>query len=473
MILRDWKVLDENQTEQLRQTAWRFLADTGFVVQHEGLLRACRAAGAGVDDASGRVRVPQALARELMQRVPSQYTIRNLLGDTWEVGGERPLGLAIVTDPWIIDYSTQQPRRPSLEDVRRHTMVAAQLPPVAAISCMDYPVTDVPGPSSNLRALEMHVLHHARHYVVMATSPASLADWISLARVLAPGQDLQGMLTVAVATGSPLVLNQINGDLLLAALEHGFPIQPTVCPMAGSTSPYSLAGTLLQAHLEVLMVVLLAQLARPGSPVLHASGLSVTDLRTAHDLYYTLDKVLWKIASVQLARAEHLPAMAECGGTMVHRCDAQAGAEGMLFMLAAQSSGAHVLSGFGSCHNAVGMSAEMMVLQEAYLQGARHLQRGIAVDEARLALDSLRAAGPGTHFLEDELTLRLMRSDEFFRHPVFDLSGRSGASPSMLERAHQRVEQLVAGFRNPVPEAVQENIRRHFHDRCASAEQSQ
>lgn len=463
----EWKVLTDAQRAEMREATWAFMEDTGFVVQHAGLLQAARTAGAAVEEASGRVRIPRELARELMTRVPSRYTIRNLLGQTWEVGGERQLGLAIVTDPWIIDYATLQPRRPCLEDVRRHTIVAAQLAPVAAMSCMDFPVTDVPEPTSNLRALEMHVLHHARHYVVMATSLESLNEWIRLARILVQSDDLRGLLSVAVATGSPLVLNEINGDLLMTAIRHGFAIQPTVCPMAGSTAPYSLAGTLLQAHLEVLMVTLLAQMVRPGSPVLYASGLSVTDLRSAHDLYYTLDKVLWKVASVQLAQAEHMPAMAECGGAMTHRYDPQGGAEGMLFMLAAQASGAQVLSGFGSCHNAVGMSAEWMVIQDAFLRGARHLSRGIVMDDARLALASLRRTGPGSHFLEDDLTVKLMRSDEFFRDPIFDLSGGIGPSRSMLERAHQRVEELVTGFRSPVPEQVQEAVRRHFHDRCA------
>lgn len=481
MNMETWNVLGEAQTQRLRKAAWEFLERTGVTVQHAGLLGAARASGALVDEASGRVRIPAALAAELMARVPASYTIRNLLGETWEVGGDRQLGLAIVTDPWIIDYATLQPRRPCLEDLRRNTIVANQLAPVAAISCMDFPVTDVSGPSSNLRALEMHLLHHSRHYVVMAASAESLTAWLDLARlIVSAGEtesdgagrcpDLRGLLTVAVASGSPLHLNEVNGDLLLMAIENGFAIQPTVCPMAGSTAPYSLAGTLLQSHLEVLMITLLAQMVRPGSPVLYASGLSVTDLRNAADLYYTLDKVLWKIASVELAKAERMPAMAECGGTMTHRHDPQAGAEGMLFMMAAKASGADLLSGLGSCHNAIGMSAEMMVIQDAYLRGAAHVTRGIVVDDARLALESLRLAGPGKHFLEDDLTLELMRSDEFFRDPIFDLSGGHGLGKSMLERAHQRVEELVAKFKNPVPETVQEAIRRHFHDRSIAVE---
>jgi trimethylamine--corrinoid protein Co-methyltransferase len=234
--------------------------------------------------------------------------------------------------------------------------------------------------------------------------------------------------------------------------------------MAGSTAPYSMAGTLLQSHIEVLMIALMAQVLRPGHPVEYMSGLSVTDLQNGADLYYTMDKMLWKTASVQLGLAEHMPVGAECGGTLTHRYDPQAGAEGMLFMLAAHASGAHRITGFGSCHNAIGMSAEMMVIQQAYLRAARHLARGIRTDKPLLGTASLERVGPGGQFLDDELTVDLMRSDEFFRDDVFDLSGGHGAGKPLVERAHERVEEWVSGYQSRVPGAIQEGLRRHFKD---------
>jgi hypothetical protein len=33
----------------------------------------------------------------------------------------------------------------------------------------------------------------------------------------------------------------------------------------------------------------------------------------------------------------------------------------------------------------------------------------------------------------------------------------------MLERAHEKVERMVAGFESPLPGQVQEDLRRYFH----------
>jgi hypothetical protein len=43
---------------------------------------------------------------------------------------------------------------------------------------------------------------------------------------------------------------------------------------------------------------------------------SVADLMTVYDRYYTVDKVLWKIAAVQLGKSYNLPVIAECVGTL-------------------------------------------------------------------------------------------------------------------------------------------------------------
>ena len=69
-------------------------------------------------------------------------------------------------------------------------------------------------------------------------------------------------------------------------MERCYPIIPTVCPMAGATSPYSVAGTILQSNVETLLPVLTAQVYKPGQAVYYCAAPSVTDMRSGHDLYY-------------------------------------------------------------------------------------------------------------------------------------------------------------------------------------------
>jgi trimethylamine:corrinoid methyltransferase-like protein len=145
---------------------------------------------------------------------------------------------------------------------------------------------------------------------------------------------------------------------------------------------------------------------------------------------------------------------------MTYRYDQQNGAEGMLFMLAAYESGSAILSGIGSCYNANGMSAEMMVIHAAWLDAARFLNRGIDTEGLDEALESITRVRPGGHYLADDLTLKMLRTDEFFGNELFDHSENCGSHQSLLERAHRKVGALVAGFESPVPGKVQQDLRR-------------
>ena len=466
--------LSESEVEAIDRAAFDLLERRGFRVMHEEALERLGKAGATVE-ASGLVRMPRSLMAELLAQVPRTYQITGLDGIVRTIGGGEQYGNAIVTDPWIIDYETGGPRRPRLEDLRRNTIVAQQLGHVAGIGRMDFPVTDVEGPASSHRALLEHLLHHAKHYYVYVTSLESLDEWIEIGRVLTGGEGLResstgrALFSTAVASLTPLTITAMNVELLKTACRYGMPVVPTVCPSAGTTSPHSLAGTLLVGHIECLMIAALAQLYRPGHPFLYTFGPAVTDMRSGTCLYYTFDKVLWKYAHVQLAKAHNLPASTECGGATTFRADAQHGAEGVLFMLAAAASGADQINGFGSTYNAIGHSTEMMVIQSGWLELARFLQRGIPTDPVRLAVEEIAAAGPGGHFMMDELTLRTMRGGEFatgerLATDLFDWSGEPDGKP-LMERAHEKVAAMVEGFESPVPIGIQEALRRHFRDR--------
>ena len=151
---------------------------------------------------------------------------------------------------------------------------------------------------------------------------------------------------------------------------------------------------------------------------------------------------------------------------MSARYDLQSGAEGMLFMLAAHESGADLLAGIGSCGNAMAMSGEMMLVQTAWLKAARFLTAGLDTD-VHLAVENIRRTGPGGHYMADDLTMELLRSEEFFNNTLFDYGDLHEGQPSMLERAHRKAGEMTTGFECPHSGAVQEALRRFFRDECA------
>jgi len=462
--------LTDDNYEALREAVEELLWDVGFVVNNGTILDRLREAGASVDHDKCTVKLQPQLLWELCGKAPGSYRMTGINGDTYEIGKGGPYKLAIVTDPWIADYPSGQPRRPVLGDVIRNTRLIQSQPDVCMTSLMDFPVGDIPGPSSRYRAQEAHLLNHAKPYFVLPTSYESLLEWLEIGRILTRGAPLEnsGLFSFAVALISPLKMESFNCKILLESIKYGFPVVPTVCPMAGATAPYTFGGTLVQGIAEALAVLCATQAMAPGHPYLFALGTSTTDMSSGRDQYYTVDKVLFKMAANEFAKRLGLPVGAETGGAFSSRYDMQSGAEGMLMTLSAIMCGADVLSGAGSCLNANGLSAEFILSHYALLDAAAHMKNGFSLSELGRSLDSIREQGIGGNFLTDDLTLENLRCSEFFSTPLFDESGEHGGGMTMLERAHAEANRVEKSFVSPVPEDIAKALSGHFDRICAA-----
>ncbi len=461
------RTLNDAEIEKLHEKTLDLFENVGVYVGHEEALKVLGRAGALVDETAGRVRFPAAMVRELLALAPPVAIETGLNGKTLQVGGENHYFLSLILDPFIVDYHHGL-RRPVLEDVRRHTILGESLDRISSMMRMQFPVSDVPEPDCYYKTMEVFLCHSTKHTAIYPTSEENCREWFAAMAVVAEaaGLDVEKtpLLSVAMAVTSPLQVHGPNIEIMKMAMSKGYPIIQTVCPMAGTTAPYSLAGTMLIVNAEALLPVLIAQCYRPGHPVFYGSGPSVTDMKSGHDLYYRAEKMLFKLACVQMGKYYRLPISGEAGGTLTHRHDVQNGAESMLYLLAAQS-GQNVIGGLGSLHNANGMSAEQIVMQCGLTDMAEYVTRGIDMSDHKLALDSISQVGPGGNFMTDPLTLELLRGKEFFQSPYLDFSGGySKDAPGMFEIAHEEVERLVEQYRPTVPENVQEAIRRHFRE---------
>jgi trimethylamine---corrinoid protein Co-methyltransferase len=459
------RVLSDSEIEKLHEKTLELFETVGVTIGHAETLALLKKAGAKVDEPAGRVRFPPPMVRELLKLAPSVAVETGINGKILQAGGNNRYFLSLILDPFIAD-DRDGLRRPVLEDVRRHTILGESLDRINSMMRMQFPVSDVPEPDSYFKTMEVFLCHTTKHTAAYPTSEENCREWMDVTAVIADaaGLDVEKtpLLRIAMAVTSPLQVHGPNIEIMKMAMSRCYPIISTVCPMAGTTSPYSIAGTTLIANAEALLPVLIAQCFKPGHPVFYAVGPSVTDMKSGHDLYYRAEKMLFKVAGVQMGKYYNLPIAGEAGGTLTHRPDVQNGAESIMYLLAA-FSGQNVIGGFGSLHNANGMSAEQIVMQCGLADMAEFITRGIDASDYKLALESIAAVGPGGNFLTDPLTMDQLRGDEFFGSRYLDQSGGyTPNAPDMFDIAHQEVERLVGQYRPTVPEKVQEAIRRHF-----------
>jgi len=443
--------------QKIEQTLW----EIGLRVELAQVRDACTAAGAEVR--GDRVHFSPEVLNRLMSLAPKSYEIRSPYGRSWTIGDGKQHMAGIVMDPWINDPETGA-RRPCMDDLLTNLALMEHYKEVALVSRMDFPVTDYEGDISSYKALEQFFLHINKHISAYCTSVESLQEYFEIGEVLLGDQPLKDskIMSVAVATLSPLAVTDINCRLLLEAAKYNFPVIPTTCPMAGTTSPYSLIGTFVQGMAEVVGLCAVLQAVNPGNPYLMAFGPSVADLSDCHDMYYTMDKPIWKLAAAEITADYGLPFLAECGGNTPSGFDMQTGAESMIQMLSGVGSGAAVIAGVGSCYNANGLSSENIVIGMTLKHASDFMLRGIRLDQLEESMDSMEEQKDSGHFLLDDLTLDNMRSDEFFTDDLLNMAGEFKEAPTMLRRAQSAVARIKASYASTVPADVQTRVSAYF-----------
>lgn len=301
----------------------------------------------------------------------------------------------------------------------------------------------------------------------MPTDMDNCQVWLGLLDILQDEyrwQDGDPIASIASAVTSPLQLDQINCDLIEIATKKGFPLTSTVCPMAGATSPYSVTGAALISNVEALLVIIVAQVLKPGHPCFHTGGASsVMDMRTGHDLYYKAEKMKFKLLSCQLSNFYEVPHAGETGGSLTYRHDMQNGVESMSQILSSVLGGQAWFGGLGSLGNANGMSAEQMIIQNELLSMVEYYKRGVDLKNLDRDYESIKQIGIGGNYMMDDLTLENLGSDEFFESDIFDLTGiYKEKTASIYEKAHQKVNEIVKNHKPVLSEKSQENIKAFF-----------
>jgi trimethylamine--corrinoid protein Co-methyltransferase len=252
---------------------------------------------------------------------------------------------------------------------------------------------------------------------------------------------------------SPLHLDTSVTDILIEWCRRGLPLVLSSAPMAGSTSPVTLAGTLVQLNAEQLSGVVLSQLVRPGTPVLAGYIPGLADMRSGGYVGGAVEFGMMQAAAAQLAHFYRLPIYGSGGMTDSKLPDAQAGYEKMATLLLAAMGGCNYI------HHALGMitnmnvaSLEQAVIDDEIVGMAMRALRGIELTESSLAVEAIGRVGPGGHYLMDPHTLRFMRS-EFYHPALSDRQNRAAweaaGSPDTRTRATARLETLMQAHRPP------------------------
>ncbi|HJW20951.1 MAG TPA: trimethylamine methyltransferase family protein, partial [Candidatus Limnocylindrales bacterium] len=259
-------------------------------------------------------------------------------------------------------------------------------------------------------------------------------------------------LMTIVNTNSPLRLDGPMSDGLIEMATWGQPVVATPFTLAGAMTPTTLAGALAQQHAEALFMVSLAEIVRPGTPMVYGGFTSNVDMRTGSPAFGTPEYVKASLATGQLARRVGLPhRSSNVTGSVV--VDAQAAYESEMSIWASVLGGASLLyQGAGWLEGGLTASFEKLILDAELLQMMSEVLTPIEVSDDTLALPTIAEVGPGGHFFGTAHTLERFET-AFYRPMLSDWRNyetwQEDGARTATQRAHGIWKQLLAEYEPP------------------------
>jgi trimethylamine--corrinoid protein Co-methyltransferase len=239
---------------------------------------------------------------------------------------------------------------------------------------------------------------------------------------------------------------QMQLEGLLICAEYGQPLAMSPEAIAGATAPATLDGLLAQENANILAHVALAQIYRPGTPVLYGSVSTVANMRLGTVALGAFETGLISAASAQMARYYGLPCRTVGGATESKLEDVQAGIERTGTLLPAVLAGVDFITCAGTLDSTMLESDAMLMLDDELCGAALRLARGIEVNDDTLALDLIHRIGSAGHYMAETHTVNHYRKEHFIpkilpREP-YDAWEKAG-SHSALDHARQRARQVI------------------------------
>jgi trimethylamine--corrinoid protein Co-methyltransferase len=236
-----------------------------------------------------------------------------------------------------------------------------------------------------------------------------------------------------INTVSPLALDERMLDCLMLLAQHG---QPAIlCPatMLGATGSISMAGTLASGTAENLAGIVLAQMIRPGTPVVFGIQSTAADMKGGITFACAAPEgTLMQGFGANMARFYGLPSRGGGCQTDAPVINCQAGYESMLTFSSAYRHGINLIMEAGGVMDSVNATSyEKMIVDFEIIRQVKASFTPIEVNEETLNLEEIKEIGHDGSFVTSDYTLdnymdvysphigeRNAKKQDYFKHSI-------------------------------------------------------
>jgi trimethylamine--corrinoid protein Co-methyltransferase len=450
----------------------RIVSEIGVQFAKPEAVELFRRAGQKVED--DVVRFDPEFVLEQVAKAPREFDVqaRNP-ANTVHIGGDQMVFGAVYGSPFAREGDVR--REATMDDFRRLAKLSQAFPQLDTAGGVICEPNDTPLDSRHLDMIYALQTLTDKIYMGNVVSGPNAADTIAMTEILFGGR--------AAIEATPATISLINCNsplrwddrMLDAQFEYCAANQPVVLTpflLMGAMSPVTIPAALVQQLAEALTGIALAQLIRPGCPVIFGSFLSNIDMQSGSPSFGTPESAIGLLCTGQLARHYGLPFRTGGGLNSSQTCDAQAAYESLMTLLPTFLAGTNfvmhaagwLVGGLVSCY-------EKFIVDVELLRMLRVEFTPLEIDEAALAFGAHDEVRHGGHFLGAAHTMERFR--ECFYRPLLSSTAnyerwlRLGGLDATA-RAGEICAKTLEGYEQPpLDEAIEAELSEYVTRRRA------
>lgn len=447
------QVLDDALIDRILTEAKRILAEVGMEVRGPEMRRRLLEAGLPTD-ANGRVLFPRDVVDRAIASAPKSFTLYDRDGRPHaEIGGDNVHFTPASSGLKILDHRTGETRLANTADFVEYVRLADGLPHIAYLATAFSTNADIEARVSDAWRLYLCLTNSRKPVVSGAFTEhgvGRMAEMMALFRRDRADLIARPLSIFTITATGMFRYSEDSCQNLLDCVAWGIPVEIVPVTLMGLIAPVSVVGATVFHTVDVLAGLTMAQIARPGAPVLFGGAPAEFHMRAATSPMLGVQALRLDMAYVEVAKSLGLPTQSYMALSDGKFLDAQAGAETFGSALLAALAGVNSVSGPGMLDFVLTFSLPKLVLDDDLCGQALHFVREIGPVDDLPALDLVREVMAEQHLITAPHTMAHWPQELYLPAPVTDRENRENwqkaGGKDLRQRAAEEVERRLAAY---------------------------
>lgn len=460
----------EQELSAVHAATLQVLRRTGIKVESREALEMFRGGGAKVTshEGYGIVKIPDYLVEESLRSAPrtGMFYGRRPEDDYFTDDNRVTFTAGFGEHVKIIDPETREVRNTVKQDLANITRIQDALDVISVVERAACSGDQLPEAQS-VHNFEAMVNNTSKPLFLGFNGGRNARKILEIAKVAAGGEAAfleRPFVTGFVCPTSPLTLVRECCESIIECARGGIGIASIPMSLSGASSPATLGGVVVQHNAEVLSSLILAQLARKGTPFTYCGCSTIMDLRLTTSPVGVPENGMLSVAWAKLAQYYRLPSLIGGAATDSKLPDAQQGYDFSLTTIPAALAGANIIFGLGAVESVITFDYAAMITAAEQARRILRLMGGIPLSDESMALDLIHEVGPGGEYMTRKHTFDHCR--QMSQSKLFDRQTREGWKKStggrdVSEMAYEEAKRIISEHTaQPLPDGAAEEIRR-------------